>query len=184
MLRRVASLGHVVVGLAAARWHVQRSAAPGRSFVAAALGFVALSLLPDADVIAFPLGIPYAHPLGHRGASHSLAFAAMVGALMGGLARAEFPDRARFAALVAAVVASHGLLDTMTDGGLGAALMWPMSAQRFFAPWRPLPVAPIGTDYISGRGLHCALVELLLFAPMLLYALAPRRAAQPRASGH
>ena len=171
----MASLGHVVVGLAAARWHVHGTATPRSSFVATALGFVALSLLPDADVIAFSLGIPYAHPLGHRGASHSLAFAVVVAALTAMSTRAYWTDRARLAALVAAVVASHGLLDALTDGGLGAALLWPISTERFFAPWRPLPVAPIGTDFISRRGLHCALVELLLFAPLLVYALAPRR---------
>ena len=36
---------------------------------------------PDLDVVGFWLGIPYAHPLGHRGLSHSIAFALLVGAL-------------------------------------------------------------------------------------------------------
>src|SRR5437667_359091 len=31
--------------------------------------------VPDADVGAFGLGIPYEHPLGHRGFTHSLLFA-------------------------------------------------------------------------------------------------------------
>ena len=52
--------------------------------------------------------------------------------------------------MVALVVASHGLLDALTDGGLGAALLWPFSDERFFAPWRPLPVAPIGARFWSG----------------------------------
>ena len=33
------------------------------------------SILPDADVLGFPLGISYDNVLGHRGLSHSLAFA-------------------------------------------------------------------------------------------------------------
>jgi inner membrane protein len=37
--------------------------------------------LPDIDVIAFSLGIPYHAPFGHRGALHSIAFAALCGAL-------------------------------------------------------------------------------------------------------
>ncbi len=36
------------------------------------------SMLPDLAVLAFRLGIPYPHPFGHRGASHSLAFAVLV----------------------------------------------------------------------------------------------------------
>jgi len=49
-----------------------------------AAGVIA-SMLPDADVLAFALHIPYADAFGHRGASHSLLFAgvlAMVAALL------------------------------------------------------------------------------------------------------
>ena len=54
------------------------------------------------------------------------------------------------AALAApALLASHALLDTLTDGGLGAALLWPFNFTRYFAPWRPIPVAPIGLDFLS-----------------------------------
>ncbi len=38
-----------------------------------------LSMLPDIDVLAFPLGIPYGAPLGHRGFAHSLVCALLVG---------------------------------------------------------------------------------------------------------
>lgn len=38
-----------------------------------------LSVVPDLDVLAFRLGIPYADSFGHRGASHSLAFALLMG---------------------------------------------------------------------------------------------------------
>ena len=43
-----------------------------------AVGVVAAAL-PDLDVVTFSFGIPYAADLGHRGFSHSLAFAALVG---------------------------------------------------------------------------------------------------------
>ena len=33
------------------------------------------SILPDFDVIAFKFGIPYSHPFGHRGFTHSILFA-------------------------------------------------------------------------------------------------------------
>ena len=37
--------------------------------------------LPDFDVVAFKLGIAYHDAFGHRGFSHSLLFAAILGAL-------------------------------------------------------------------------------------------------------
>jgi len=72
------------------------------------------------------------------------------------------------------VVASHPLLDCLTDGGLGCALLWPFSNERFFAPWRPIPVAPIGPAFLSARGLRIAVTEVVLMAPFLIYALWPR----------
>jgi inner membrane protein len=74
-------------------------------------------------------------------------------------------------------VGSHGLLDALTDGGLGAALLWPFSNARLFAPVRPLPVAPIGTGMLSSRGLYVVVVEFIAFLPCWAYALWPRRRA-------
>ncbi|WP_173644242.1 metal-dependent hydrolase, partial [Xanthomonas citri] len=48
---------------------------------------VAAAMLPDADVLAFALHIPYADAFGHRGASHSLLFASIIALL--GAAMAE-----------------------------------------------------------------------------------------------
>ncbi|MGG6343468.1 metal-dependent hydrolase [Stenotrophomonas indicatrix] len=45
-----------------------------------AAGVVA-AMLPDADVLAFALHIPYADAFGHRGASHSLLFALVLAVL-------------------------------------------------------------------------------------------------------
>jgi len=59
---------HPAVPLGIAPW--LRSAP--RSLIAVA---ALVSLLPDADVAAFGFGIPYEHPLGHRGFTHSIAFA-------------------------------------------------------------------------------------------------------------
>src|SRR5262249_48030747 len=50
--------------------------------------------------------------------------------------------------------ASHGLLDAMTDGGLGVAFFSPFDKTRYFLIWRPIPVSPIGvTPFFSSRGL-------------------------------
>jgi len=50
-----------------------------------AAGVIA-AMLPDADVLAFALHIPYADAFGHRGASHSLLFACVLAALAAVLA--------------------------------------------------------------------------------------------------
>jgi inner membrane protein len=170
----VASIGHIAIGLAARRWY-ERDQTPPWSPITSAVVWSAISLLPDADVLGFRLGVPYAAPWGHRGATHSLAFAALSGVLAWMAARAAKLPARRTGLLVAAVVASHGLLDTLTDGGLGCALLWPFSHERFFAPWTPLPVAPIGRGFLSMKGLHVALVELAVFSVPFLYGLWPKR---------
>jgi len=134
-----------------------------------------LSMAPDADVIGFSFGVGYGDAWGHRGATHSIAFAVLCGAALGAVARARGGSAWRTALLSTAVVASHGLLDTLTDGGLGIALLWPFVDTRYFAPWNPIPVAPIGLGFLSPRGLKVALIELVQFAPVLAFALWPRR---------
>jgi inner membrane protein len=175
----MASIGHVLVGAAAAKAY-RAGEAPRWPAIAATLAWSALSLLPDVDVVGFALGVRYADPWGHRGATHSFAFALAIGAIAGLVARAVRLPVWRTAVAAAAVVASHPLLDTMTDGGLGCALLWPFSDERFFAPWRPLPVAPIGPRFLSARGLRIAVTEVLVLAPFLLYALWPRARRAPR----
>ena len=85
--------------------------------------------------------------------------------------------RTRLWLLCTAVAVSHGLLDTLTDGGLGIALLWPISNARYFAPWTPIPVAPIGPRMLSGHGLRVMMTEALQFSPLLIWAAWPRRAA-------
>lgn len=169
----MASFGHIAVGLALGR--CEAGASPARRLVASMSLFCALALLPDADVIAFKFGIPYAAPWGHRGATHSLAFAALVALAAAGGARGLRLPALRLGLLSFLAVGSHGLLDALTDGGLGAALLWPFSDARLFAPVRPLPVAPIGAGMLSGRGLYVVTVELLAFLPCWAYALWPRK---------
>jgi inner membrane protein len=175
----MASIGHVAVGLAARRWYETEVTARWAPLTSAAV-WGALALAPDLDVFAFRLGIPYEAPFGHRGATHSFAFAALMGQLASAVARlGRLPPR-RTALLVAVVVASHPLLDCLTDGGLGCALLWPFSEARFFAPWQPLPVAPIGRGFVSREGLRVALTEALVFLPAWMYAFwRPRRTGRP-----
>jgi inner membrane protein len=174
------SVGHIAVGLAASRFPQPPS---GIRRAVWAVVLVVFSCLPDADVIAFSLGIPYRAPFGHRGAFHSLAFAAACGVGLGILAAFAKLPAWRLGAIVAVVVASHGLLDTLTDGGLGVALLWPFSNERYFASWRPIPVAPMGTRLFAQRGLELMLHECLLFLPLFVAGILPLRSSRSREAG-
>jgi inner membrane protein len=173
----MASIGHVAVGMALGR-HEAGPCSRGRLAASMAI-FSALALLPDADVIAFVFRIPYAAPWGHRGATHSLVFAALVALGLVGIARLLRLSPWRTGLLAFLAVGSHGLLDALTDGGLGAALLWPFSNDRLFAPVRPLPVSPIGAGMFSSRGLYVVAVEFIAFLPFWAFALWPRRRAAP-----
>jgi inner membrane protein len=170
----MAGLGHIAVGLAAGRAYPTR----GESARKAMLAFSVIAMWPDADVIAFALGIPYGAPFGHRGATHSLTAALLVGLASGLVARWRALPIGRTMAFVTAVAVSHPLLDTLTfGGGYGCELLWPFSTERFWAPLRFIPIAPIGLGMLSPRGLVVSAAEMLLFAPFWLYATWPRRPA-------
>lgn len=167
-----ASFGHIAVGLAAGRAFT--GVAERRRLVLSMAGFSALSMLPDADVIAFALRIPYGDPFGHRGATHSIAFAVLCGLIAFALRR-----DVRLAVFTGVVVVTHPLLDMLTDGGLGCALFFPFSNARLFWPVQPIPVAPIGAGMLSGRGLFVVVTELVLFSPLVIWALRRPRSEKP-----
>jgi inner membrane protein len=173
-LRNMASLGHIAVGMAAARIGCRRQASRWSLFSLMVL-WSCVSFLPDVDVLGFRFGVAYSDTWGHRGATHSFVFSAVLGVAIGVAARLLGRSALRTAVTASGVLASHAVLDTLTDGGLGCALLWPFDDTRYFAPWNPIPVAPIGGAFLSATGLHVAMVEALLFAPLLLAAMWPRR---------
>src|SRR6185436_12034064 len=124
------SIGHVALGLCGRRFY-EWAVTPRWVALSSAIVWSGVALLPDADVIAFSLGIPYGAPWGHRGATHSLCFAAVFGLVAALVARWARLPVLRTALVAAAVVASHGIADAFTDGGLGSALLWPFSNARF-----------------------------------------------------
>ncbi len=132
---------------------------------------VAFAMLPDADVVGFGLGINYADSWGHRGATHSLLFAAVASLLVVALIRPKQYLVAGGFLFVA--MASHGLLDTLTNGGLGAALFWPWDDARYFAPLTPVSVSPIGiSDFISARGMKVLQSEVIWIWTPLTFVVA------------
>ena len=169
----MASLGHLVVGMAAARMYSTDTKSQ-RVSIAAVVFWAALSFLPDADVVGFALGVRYEDEWGHRGATHSIAFSVALGAAIGAAAPLVGRPAIRTGVAATLVLASHTFLDTLTDGGLGCAVFWPFDLTRYFAPWTPIPVAPIGLRFFSPYGLYVAAVELLFFAPLIWFGLRPR----------
>jgi inner membrane protein len=120
-----------------------------------AAGVVAAAL-PDLDVVTFQLGVPYGAGLGHRGFSHSLLVAALVG-LAGAFGhRTLGAGFTRAFLFLFASTASHGVLDAFTTGGLGVAFLWPWSGERYWAPdaLRVVEASPISVGrFLSARGL-------------------------------
>ena len=158
-------MSHAIVPLALA-------AAAGRGVISpkVAIAGAVFAMAPDTDVIGFTLGIEYANTWGHRGATHSLAFAAICASLLSAVWK-EARSIAAFLFLTFAM-ASHGLLDTLTSGGLGAALWWPFDNVRIFAAETPIRVSPIGRDFFSMRGLETLLsAAKWIWLPCVILAL-------------
>lgn len=139
-----------------------------------AVAAVVASVLPDLDVMGFAFGVRYAEALGHRGLSHSLAFALAVAAvafLAAPLLRAK-----RVTAFLAVLFAilSHIALDAATTGGLGVAFFWPVDETRYFFSRRPIVVSPFNPrSFLSDRGVRVILSELRwVWAPCFVFALA------------
>ena len=149
-------------------------AAAGRQRISGCLlgaGVVA-AMLPDADTLGFKLGLAYASVFGHRGAMHSLLFALCVASLAALLHRPLRSTPAHAFAFVGVAAASHPLLDMLTDGGLGVALAWPFSTQRYFFPWHPIHVSPIGLRFFSAHAWPVLSSELLwVWLPASVIAL-------------
>lgn len=135
---------------------------------------MAVAILPDLDVVGLHFGIAYGTDFGHRGFSHSIAMAALV-ALAGAFAWRRL--RSTFAVtfwFLFFSMASHGLLDACTDGGSGIAFLWPFTGERFFAPYTPIEVSPIGISrFLSERGAKVVASELVwVWLPLAAFAAA------------
>ena len=141
------------------------------------LGIIA-AVLPDADVIGYQyLYIPYDHVLGHRGFFHSPCFAAIFSLVVVSLFFRQERLLSRrwwtYVLFFFVLGASHGLLDAMTNGGRGIALLSPFSNHRYFLPWTPIEVSPLGIRaFISQRGLTVMKSEILwIWMPLVSIAV-------------
>ena len=134
------------------------------------------SSLPDADgVWNHFLHLPSASIFSHRGAAHSLFVA-----LCGGLVASVFYKWLRVRPLTAGVViaasmASHGILDMMTDMGKPVAYLWPLTSVRLFADWRPIHSGQVHWAHVFIQAFARLRSELLqLIIPMFAIAVVIR----------
>jgi len=152
------AIAHPFAALALAPYFRRFGIGVGLAFIGALC-----TIVPDIDVLGFREGVPYASLFGHRGFTHSIFFSVMLATLLTIVLRPAFPRTRPMACFVFlfACTVSHGLLDALTDGGLGVAFFSPFSNQRYFFPWHPIAVSPLSvTQFISGRASRVLASEL------------------------
>jgi inner membrane protein len=135
----------------------KRSVLPRSLWVCGAI----CAVIPDGDVIGLRFGVAYDSFWGHRGFTHSLLFAACLALLLTFTVFFSRAHKLAIAAYLFLATASHGLLDARTDGGLGVAFFSPFDNDRFFFPWNPIHVSPIGIRFFSPRALEVLLSEFV-----------------------
>jgi inner membrane protein len=132
--------------------------------VVGGVGVLTLARLPDYD-----LRVPF---LSHRGPTHTLTFAVLVGAVVGGglgaLAGTAIPVRAvvlgAFGFLVGFLaIASHLLADALTPAGIEP--LWPLSSKNY-------SLSLVGADSTVGNygllalGVFVSAITVLLAGPL------------------
>jgi len=138
------------------------------------LAGIICAILPDADAIGFKLGVAYESFWGHRGFTHSFVFAFLIAIAITFLffrKNSSTKDLQSYVLYFFLCAASHGILDAMTTGGLGVAFFSPFNDERYFFPWRPIKVSPIGVgSFFSGRGMQVIKSEMVWIGiPALIY---------------
>lgn len=134
-------------------------------------GFALLGLIPDLDLLGGLLGVSPDGPLGHRGVTHSLAFAAAIALLAALIARRRRAAPGPIALWTFLAVGSHGVLDMLSRFGHGPMIFWPFSTETWAFAWKPVPGATSAGEYLSLHAIPTFMVEAALFSPFLLYAL-------------
>jgi inner membrane protein len=143
---------HAVVGLGLAQLYN-----PGR-LRGLYWGLAALlAVFPDFDAFS---SAAYGAILGHRGFTHTLVFSLWLAFLAASLTYRPF--RANIWALAGVfllALASHGLLDALTWGGMPIPFFWPLTDRRF-GNWGPIPVSDLAfeiPDPLQSRALRSEL---------------------------
>ena len=167
----MATLGHLAVGALIARGCTADTDPRDRRLrrVAAA---ACMATVPDADLALRAFGVPAGdQSWAHRGASHALVMGpavSMVAWLLG--------VGVRDAICYGLAVASHGLVDTLSESERGVALLWPVQVRRFTGRYRPVLAHPKDVPWFDWRPWVPVLGrEALVFSPAIVLALWPGR---------
>ncbi|MBI5136536.1 MAG: metal-dependent hydrolase [Nitrospirae bacterium] len=169
-------VGHGLVGVAA--YLLVRGGAPSRSGgVALLAACVVLANLPDLDLL-FPILLGEGlNPAYHRAATHTGAFALLVGALCAVGALIRRPCEARRGVLIGlgafGLVASHLALDLLTHDNrapYGVPLWWPLDGAYVIAGWTPFLPTRHGSlsALLSAGNLMAVVWDALLMSPIVL----------------
>jgi inner membrane protein len=149
-------ISHAAVGFAIAAW-----TGPGAPTRRACLVAAACAALPDIDVVGSLFHVSNASLFGHRGITHSLAFAFVGAALAAGI---FFRGHARMTGVLSLAFLSHACLDALSTYSVGIAFFAPFSQQRYRFLWTPLGVR---SGSVGGQIIQEAVV---LLVPALLVA--------------
>jgi inner membrane protein len=122
------------------------------------LAGIAASIAPDLDVYI----AHYWSAIAHRGITHTPIAAALGGLCAALIARALRTTPLKAFLFVFVCLLSHPLLDMCTNGGSGIPLFWPLDDERYFMPWTPIEVSPLGIRrFFSERGVEVLTSEIV-----------------------
>jgi inner membrane protein len=171
-----------VVGVGIAQLYTPRRLR-GLYWVLAAL----LAVFPDFDAFS---SAAYGALLGHRGITHTLVFSLWLALVAASLSYRSL--RGNWCALSGVfflALASHGLLDALTRGGMPIPFFWPVTNQRY-GNWGPIPVSDLSFEIPDPRQSRALRSELLwvwlptggfISVVMLLRSARRRRVARRKA---
>lgn len=172
----MATIGHLAVGALFARACTADADRRQRRLRRAAVAAL-VATIPDADLALRPFGLSAGNGAwAHRGASHALVVgpAVSIAAWLLGM-------RVREAVCYGLAIASHGLVDTLSESERGVALLWPVRVRRFTAPYRPVIAHPSYISWLDWRSwLPVFARETLVFSPAIVMAIWPGRRAPYR----
>ncbi len=155
-------VGHALGGMAAG-WLAEPSRGGALLRRRSTLAFAILGIAADFDLLAGA----------HRGPTHSIAAALLVGAVAWLVVRGRNARAVRIATACALAYGSHVLLDwlgTDTSPPVGVPALWPISSAYFEAPWHVFE--PISRRFSQpalfwGPNTVAVIRELLILVPIV-----------------
>ncbi len=131
------------------------------------LAGAACGVIPDLDFLSIKMGFDrYGGTYGHRGFTHSLSFAVLMGFVGVLWPGGDWRRRVGRGCFLALCAVSHPLMDGLLDVGICNAWLWPLDGARHCLDRRPIPMRGVPLF-----GQERFLLELLWIGmPLLLMA--------------